>query len=192
MEEWELSMVGWIFTIGGLLGYFTMLVHSLWLNDNRKTIFIFAGGFIAAYMLEYVLIYGLDQYYYQNLPLTIIDIPVVIPAGWIVSFYGLHNISKDITTDNRKAVLITALIAMFFGFGIETLANIVDFWIFNFEQTSVFGIAINVILAWGLSTALFSTGLHLYEKHYKNRYSYLIIIAVTIANIMIGVILSVF
>ena len=63
-------------------------------------------------------------------------IPIAIPFGWIITFYGLFQLNRDmlqITPDSPrnvklKSILPTMLSATLFGLAIEVLARIVDLW----------------------------------------------------------------
>ncbi|MHA2031233.1 MAG: hypothetical protein ACW99Q_17775 [Candidatus Kariarchaeaceae archaeon] len=186
------SLFAWIFTIGGFLGYATMMFHSSLVNDRRKTLFIFGGGTSIAYILEYTLSNLIDLYTYQNLPVTFFSIPLVIPLGWVITFYGLYNISLDLTDSEYGIVGLTGVLGMMFGVGIEALARNSDFWVFNFENKSYFGIPVNVIFAWGFSTANFSMGIQLFDK-YQSRIWWIwlpILLLVHVVNLTIAVLLS--
>ncbi|MCE7733685.1 MAG: carotenoid biosynthesis protein [Candidatus Heimdallarchaeota archaeon] len=186
------SIFAWIFSIGGLLAYFTMSLHSLLFMERKKTMFIFGGGTTIAYFLEFTLSNILELYSYQNLPITLYSIPIVIPCGWIVSFYGLYHISLDITDSNSTAIATTGFIGMLFGLGIESLAKNTDFWVFHFEFTEFLNTPLNVILAWGFSTANFAWGIQLFEK-YNKQYSLIwipILIIIHSINIVIAILLS--
>lgn len=186
------STFAWIFSIGGLLAYCTMSLHSLIFMERKNTLFIFGGGTTIAYILEYTLSNMFELYTYQNLPITLYSIPIVIPCGWVVSFYGLYHISLDITDSDTNAIIITGSIGMLFGLGIEALAKNTDFWIFHFEFTKFLNIPLNVILAWGFSTANFAWGIQLFEK-YNKQYSLIwlpILVIIHSINIVIAILLS--
>ena len=153
------STFAWIFSSGGLLAFSTMSLHSLIFMERKKTFFIFGGGTTIAYLLEYTLSNMFELYTYQNLPITLYNIPIVIPCGWVVSFYGLYHISLDLIESETNAIVFTGFIGMLFGLGIETLTKNTEFWVFHFESTEFLNIQLNVILAWGLSTANFVWGI---------------------------------
>ena len=183
------SAISWIFTIGGLLGLFGMIVHSLIFNDRNTTYFIFAGGFSIAYLLEYTLSIILNLYSYQNLPLVLFNIPLVIPAGWIVTFYGFKSLSEDFgvmygNNSQINHVLFSGFLALLFGLGIEVLARNIEFWKFNFETIKIFGIPLIVPLAWGLSVINFNGGIEIYKK--KQNYWLIILVGIHAANPIVG------
>lgn len=186
-----IGIVAWIFTLGGIMGFLSMMLHSLIHNSKKTTLFIFCGGTLISYLLEYTLVEYFHQYSYQNLPLLLINIPIVIPMGWVVTFYGLLQISDDLTKNHIKSILLTGLLGIFFGTGIETLAKYVDFWVFYFEFKLFMGIPLTVLLAWGLSTSAFASGVKLYEK-YQNKYLAFpaLLLIVHVVNIGIAIILS--
>ena len=153
------STFAWIFSSGGLLAFSTMSLHSLIFMERKKTFFIFGGGTTIAYLLEYTLSNMFELYTYQNLPITLYNIPIVIPCGSVVLFYGLYHISLDLIESETNAIVFTGFIGMLFGLGIETLTKNTEFWVFHFESTEFLNIQLNVILAWGLSTANFVWGI---------------------------------
>lgn len=186
------TIIAWIFSIGGIIAFCTMILHSVIFKQTKTTLFIFGGGTMIAYFLEYTLVNTLELYSYQNLPLILYEIPFVIPCGWVVSFYGLYHMSQDITESDTQSILLTGFIGMLFGLGIEALAKTSDFWVFHFESTEIVGIPLNVILAWGFSTANFACGISLFEK-YHIRYSWIwfpILLLIHSFNIVIAILLS--
>lgn len=188
------DVYGWIFTIGGIIGFLTLLFHSLLIQEKDSTAFIFLGGGIMTFVLEYTLSVSLELYTYQNLPLNPLEIPIIIPMGWVITFYGLYNMSLDVTSSDVKAIGVTGVLGLLFGIGIESLARSSNFWIFNFSFTEILGIPINVILAWGFSTANFSAGIYLYDR-YKIQYNWIwfpILLFVHIGNVTIALGLTAF
>lgn len=152
-----------------VLGYLMMLGHSLIFKKKIETIYTFLGGLIIAFLMEYTLSIVLKAYDYQYLPISILGIPLVIPLGWVVTYYGLYSLS-DSWIGNKNPYLIVILsgvIAFFFGIGIENLARILNYWDFHFETVLFFGIPIIVSLAWCLSIMNFTAGSILVKKFPK-------------------------
>jgi len=183
-----------LFTIGGILGFLTMLFHSYYTSDSEDlTIFIFGGGFILAYMLEYTLIHLFHAYSYTNLPLMILEVPIVIPMGWVVTFYGLSAMAKDLLDQHNlrqsipNRITTTGVLAVFFGMGIEILARNINFWVFYFDSVEIVGVPIIVTLAWGLSVATFVLGVELFKIYSK--WWWLIMIVVQLLNTGIALLL---
>lgn len=183
------NIISWIFTIGTILGYFIMVIHSMLVNQKGKTYFIFGGEVIIAYVLEFFLVNIQHYYSYSGLPLQIFGVPIIIPLGWILTFYGLFNIVQDFKLDFKnktrnqiEIIVYSGILAFFFGFSIEILAKIANLWSFNFNQFNIIGIPISVPFAWAFTIMAYSFGLILFEK--KPNLFILILIIVLLLNIV--------
>ncbi|MDH5665404.1 MAG: hypothetical protein OEY10_03810, partial [Nitrosopumilus sp.] len=110
------NLFSWIFTLGGIFSYLILFIHSIKGKEREQTssLFIFIGGFIVALLLEFTLTIILNAYTYQNLPLTIFSIPIVIPLGWVITFYCILELNIDLLQELNQSKNYILLILLIF------------------------------------------------------------------------------
>ncbi|MCH8907974.1 MAG: carotenoid biosynthesis protein [Candidatus Heimdallarchaeota archaeon] len=197
MEEIQivaLTIIAWLFTIGTIVAFVALYFHCYLFYGRFFAAFVFIGGSSIAYLLEYSLAVQLDQYTYHNLPLAILQIPVTIALGWVITFYGLYHFILDLLPESKQSprniIFANGALAGIFGMGIETLARSVEFWEFHFESIKFIGIPVIVTLAWFLSVMIFTSAM-LYVKERPDRWLPVLLIT-HFTNLAVGIGLTFF
>lgn len=113
------------------------IIHSLLTKGGRFTLEFFGGGFLFGFVREFIYASFLHDYDFPNMPITLLNVPVFIPIGWVFTFYLAYEfvnklIEPKTAEDYKDFVTFTAIFSTCICIPIETAALNMHWWRVSF------------------------------------------------------------
>jgi putative membrane protein len=139
--------------------------HSF--NNIKKTTIVFAGIFIAGFLVEWVGVntgYIFGTYYYGNcLGFKLFNTPVIIGLNWLLLVYLSANITIRLQLKLFPSIIVSSLVMVFYDLVIEHVASDLNMW-YWFNNSIPF----KNYIAWFVIALLFHSIVKIFKIDVKN------------------------
>jgi hypothetical protein len=127
-----------VFIISVGIAFSIEIVHSILTKGWRFTLEFFGGGFVFGFVREFIYASYVNTYEFPNMPITLLNVPVFIPIGWVFTFYLAYEfvnklIEPKTGKDYKDFILFAASFSTFICIPIETAAMQMHWWWLSFN-----------------------------------------------------------
>ncbi len=132
-----------VFIISVAIAFSLQIIHSLLTKGWNFTLEFFGGGLLFGFVREFIFFYFCQDYDFPNMPVTLLNVPVFIPVGWVFTFYLAYEythklIEPKTARDYKDFIIIAAFFSTFICIPIETAALNMHWWrVFFYEGGDV-------------------------------------------------------
>lgn len=109
------------------------IIHSILTKGWRFTLEFFGGGFLFGFVREFIYSSFIKSYEFPDMPITLLNVPVFIPIGWVFTFYLAYEfinklIEPKTVRDYKDFIIFAAFFSTFICIPIETAAMNMSWW----------------------------------------------------------------
>ena len=122
-----------VFIISVGIAFSIEIIHSVLTKGGKFTLEFFGGGFVFGFVREFIYFSFIRTYEFPNMPITLLNVPIFIPMGWVFTFYLAYEfinklIKPKTVNDYKDFILFAALFSTFICIPIETAAMNMNWW----------------------------------------------------------------
>lgn len=132
-----------VFIISVAIAFSLQIIHSILTKGWKFTLEFFGGGLLFGFVREFIFFHFCQDYDFPNMPVTLLNVPVFIPVGWVFTFYLAYEyahklIEPKTARDYKDFIVIAAFFSTFICIPIETAALNMHWWrVFFYEGGNV-------------------------------------------------------
>lgn len=132
-----------VFIVSVAIAFSLQIIHSILTKGWIFTLEFFGGGLLFGFVREFIFFHFCHDYDFPNMPVTLLNVPVFIPVGWVFTFYLAYEYVKKLiepktTKDFKDFIIFAAFFSTFICIPIETAALNMHWWrVFFYEGGNV-------------------------------------------------------
>jgi len=132
-----------VFIVSVAIAFSLQIVHSISTKGWWFTLEFFGGGLLFGFVREVIFFNFCHDYDFPNMPVTLLNVPVFIPIGWVFTFYLAYEYTNKLIEpktekDYKDFIIIAAFFSTFICIPIETAALNMHWWrVFFYEGGNV-------------------------------------------------------
>jgi hypothetical protein len=130
-----------VFVISVGIAFALQIVHSILTKGGKFTLEFFVGAFIFGFVREFIYFSFIRTYSFPQMPIKLLNVPILIPIGWIFTFYLAYEfinklIEPKTVKDYKDFIIFAAFFSTFICIPIETAALNMNWWSMSFYTGS--------------------------------------------------------
>lgn len=148
-----------VFIVSVAIAFSLQIMHSILTKGWVFTLEFFGGGLLFGFVREFIFFHFCHDYDFPNMPVTLLNVPVFIPVGWVFTFYLAYEytnklIKRKTIKDYKDFIIIAAFFSTFICIPIETAALNMHWWrVFFYEGGNV--APVGLMSGWLGTTVIF-------------------------------------